>query len=324
MARAVPILVTLAGFATLAALPGRASATGADGVVPSSHATTTNDRVLIEPNVGGLVPLDAEFRNEQDQPTTLRACVNGKVTILVPMYYRCPKLCGVVLAELVETLRKMPNNFSVGRDFNVVCVSFDPKERNSRDGLRSLSAAKKEHTVGVYGRPGAEDGWHFLTGEVEPIKACMESLGYKYEYDRFLKEYNHPSGIVILTPEGKISRYFYGINFDGQRRLADATAEADPNDLLPGELIPKGMTTLRLSLVEASDGKLGSLMDQVTLLCSSYEYGKGYSVMTAVRVGGLVTLACVATWVGLTLRRERRRNREQSPPHDATPSGGAI
>jgi protein SCO1/2 len=244
------------------------------------------------------------------------------------MYYRCPRLCGIVIEELVDTLRKMPADYNVGKEFNVVCVSFDPKERHSRAGLKRLAAEKKDHTVAVYGRPGAEAGWHFLTGDKESIQSCMESLGYKYEYDRFLKEYNHPSGIVILTPEGKISRYFYGIDFDGPRRLADAAAEADPKDLLPGELIPKGMTTLRLSLVEASNGKLGSLLDQAILGCSSFEYGKGYSIKRAVQIGGLLTLLCVGTWVGLSLRRERRRAAVAAAAgnqqNDGPPSGGAT
>ena len=317
-------LATLAALALVLAVPGVARANGPDGVVSAAPAKSPNDGGGIDPKVGATVPLDAEFRDEEDRPITLRACINGKPTILVPMYYRCPKLCNIVLDELVQTLRKMPNNYNVGKEFNVVCLSFDPKERNSRAATQSLAAEKKANTVGVYGRPGAEAGWHFLTGDKDAIKECMEAVGYRYEYDRVFKEYNHPSGIIVLTPGGKISRYFYGINFDGPKQLADANAEVDEKYLLPGELIPRGMTTLRLSLVEASDGKLGSLADQVWLMCSSFEYGKGYSVKLAVQIGGIVTLLAVAGWVGLTLRREFRRNREQNPPHDATPSGGTT
>ncbi|HSQ55054.1 MAG TPA: SCO family protein, partial [Gemmata sp.] len=318
------LLTATLGLGLLAALPVPAAASGSDGLVPVGNVKTANDRVLIVPNVGGEVPLDVQFHDEQDQPITLRKCIDGKVTIFVPMYYRCPKLCNIVLSELVETLRKMPVNYNVGKEFNVVCLSFDPKERNSRVADKSLAAEKKANTVATYGRPGAAAGWHFLTGDVESIKSCMEALGYKYEYDRFLKEYNHPSGLVILTPEGKISRYFYGINFDSPRQLKNSNAEPDAKDLLPGEVIPKGTTTLRLSLVEASHGKLGSLLDQVTLLCSSYEYGKGYSVMSAVRIGGLITLVSIGTLVGFSILRERRRNRLQNPPDTAPPIEGRI
>jgi protein SCO1/2 len=329
MTRALCLL--FAALVVLAAAPARAAAdTASGGLAAGSPAPPANRNVQIEPRVGEILPLDAEFRDEEDRPTTLRACIGGKVTILVPMYYRCPKLCNIVLEELVQTLRKMPADYNVGKEFNVVCLSFDPKERNSRVGLKRLAAEKKENTVAVYGRPGAEAGWHFLTGEAESIKSCMESLGYKYEYDRFLKEYNHPSGLVVLTPEGRISRYFYGIDFDGQKRLADSNAEAEQKDLLPGETIPKGMTTLRLSLVEASNGKLGTLLDQAFLACSSYEYGKGYSVKRAVQIGGLLTLLCVGTWVGLSLRRERRRAAAaasaaaQNQGHDGPPPGGTT
>jgi protein SCO1 len=315
MSRALSTLVlVLAGFVATA---GRATATGSDGVVPASNAKAKeNDG--IEPKVGGTVPLDAEFRGEKDQVVTLRQCIAGKPTILVPMYYRCPKLCNVVLDELVKTLRAMPDDYTVGGKFNVICLSFDPKERKSLVGDKSLSGEKKASTLAVYGRPNAEGGWHFLTGDKDSIQACMDAIGYKNEYDRVFKEYNHPSGLIILTPEGKIARYFYGIDFDKPRKV-DPLAEIDAKYLLPG-----GMTTLRLSLVEASDGKIGSLVDQIAILCSSFEYGKGYTVKRAVQIGGVITLLGVGTWVGLSLRRERRRTRESNPPHDAPPSGGTT
>jgi protein SCO1/2 len=328
MTRALLTLAWAAGLAMPAALLARAAAEGAPP--PPSDAVAANRDVMLKPRVGEFVPLDLEFRDDKDRPVTLRQCIAGKPTILVPMYYRCPKVCGVVLEELVQTLRKMPADYTAGGKFNVVCVSFDAKERNSRTGdNKTLAEEKKANTLAVYGRPGAEDGWHFLTGEKEAIKECMAAIGYEYEYDRVFKEYKHPSGLIVLTPEGKIARYFYGLNFDAPQQLAGGGA-VDEKYLLPGELIPKGMTTLRLSLVEASDGKIGSLADQITLLCSSFEYGKGYNVKLAIQVGGLLTLLCVGTWVGLNLRRERRRAAAvaaaaaQDQGHGAPASGGAT
>jgi protein SCO1/2 len=324
------LLSLIAGLAVLLALPTRTTAAGPDGLAPAAPVAQPNRDIMLKPKVGESVPLDLELRDEQDKPITLRQCIGGKVTILVPMYYRCPKLCNVVLEELVLTLRKMAEetkeDFVVGGKFNVVCISFDAKERNSKAGEKRLAEEKKANTLAEYGRPGAEAGWHYLTGDKDAIKTCMDAIGYQYEYDRVFKEYKHPSGLIILTPEGKIARYFYGIDFDNPQRV-DPKAEVDPKYLLPG-----GMTTLRLSLVEASDGKIGSLADQLTLLCSSFDYGKGFSIKLAIQIGGLLTLLCVGTWVGLTLRRERRRiaaaaaaaAAAQNQQNDGPPSGGTT
>ena len=148
----------------------------------------------------------------------------------------------------------------------------------------------------------------------------MDAIGYQYEYDRVFKGVQAPERADHPDARGR-SAYFYGI--DRQPQRVDPKAEVDPKYLLPG-----GMTTLRLSLVEASDGKIGSLVDQVTLLCSSFAYGKGFSIKLAIQIGGLLTLLCVGTWVGLTLRRERRRAAAaaaaQNQPNDGPPSGGTT
>src|SRR5262249_39446629 len=155
-------------------------------------------------------------------------------------------------------------------------------------------AEKKKNTLAEYGRPNAEGGWHYLTGTKEPIESLMTAVGYKYEFDRIFKEYDHPTGLVIITPAGKIARYFYGIGFDGDFK------------------VPGGTTTLRLSLVEASEGKMGSLTDRVLLTCYSFDHTKGYAfrIKLAVQIGGILTLLAVGTWVGLAIRRERRQTRQ--------------
>src|SRR5262249_25104334 len=159
---------------------------------------------------------------------------------------------------------------------NVVTFSMDPKEHGD------LATQKKSAYIEQYGRPNAEHGWRFLTGSKEAIAELNSAVGYRYEFDKVFQEYNHPSGIIILTPEGKVARYFYGIGFNDTYR------------------VPGGTTTLRLSLVEASNGKVGSLLDKLTLLCYRFDTHNGYSlnVLRAVQLGGLVTLVLMLAGIG--------------------------
>jgi protein SCO1 len=312
MARFFPTIFAIAAFAVLLAVPTPADASGPDGLVPAAPTAPANENVVIAEQIGAQVPLDTVFRNEEDKPISLRDCTAGKPTILVPMYYRCPKLCNIVLENLIEALREIPN-YSVGKEFNVVCVSFDPKEH------ADLAAEKRKNTLAAYGRPNAENSWRFLTGTKESIQTLTSSVGFRYEFDRTFKEYNHPSGLIILTPDGKVARYFYGVGFKGTFSLAEQ-GEGDFK-------IPGGTTTLRLSLVEASEGKMGSLKDRLLLTCYSWDHSTGYAfqIMRAVQIGGILTLLAMGTWLGLTIRRERRRTAENKAAphsqHDGAPSG---
>jgi protein SCO1/2 len=266
------------------------SLTAGDGVTPDADLPRKRTDVAgIDEKIGAQLPLDLPLRDENEKPITLRDCIQGKPTILVPMYYRCPMLCNLVLKGLVDTLREMPQDFSAGGKFNVVAVSFDYKEHGD------LATAKKGVVIEQYGRPGAEQGWRFLTGSKEAIPELMNTIGYRFEFDKSFKEYNHPSGIVILTPEGKVARYFYGISYDGEFA------------------VPGGKTTLKLSLVEAADGKGGSLLDKLTLLCYRFEHMKGYSlsVLRTVQIGGVITVLGIALYVSLTLLADRRRRYAQ-------------
>ena len=196
MARLLPTLIAIAACVILMAVPTPAAASGPDGLVPAAPAAPANENVVIAEQIGAQVPLDTVFRNEDDHPISLRDCTTGKPTILVPMYYRCPKLCNIVLENLIEALREIPN-YSVGKEFNVVCVSFDPKEH------ADLAVEKRKNTLAAYGRPNAENSWRFLTGTKESIQTLTTAVGFRYEFDRTFKEYNHPSGLIILTPDGK-------------------------------------------------------------------------------------------------------------------------
>jgi len=259
-------------------------ASGFNGTFSGASPKKPAPAARIDEQIGAQVPLDLVFRDENEQPITLAECMNGKVTILVPVYYRCPMNCNETLNGLLDALRQMPPDFTAGDKFNIVTFSLDPKEHYT------LARDKKAYYIAEYGRPGAEKGWRFLTGTQESVVALTEAVGYRYEYDRAFKEYNHPSGIIILTPEGKVARYFYGIGFDSEYR------------------IPGGKTTLRLSLVEASDGKIGSLTDKLILLCYRFDHTKGYSlqIMRAVQIGGVITMIIMAVGITVALRRERR------------------
>lgn len=292
--------VTLA-LAAVVALPLPAHAQpGSGGVVPDHQQPKPKGfrpEAGITEQIGGQVPLDLTFRDENDQPITLGDAMAGKPTILVPVYYKCPMLCTEVLNGLLKALREMPNDFTAGNQFNVVTVSMDPKEHGD------LARAKKKaylHDQGGYGRAGADEGWRFLTGTKESIAGLLDAVGYRFEFDKMLKEFNHPSGIIILSPQGKVTRYFYGIGYDEEYKLAGDKVQKNG-------VLTQPTTTLRLSLIEAADGKDGSLLDKLRLMCYSYDQmNHGYSpnVMRLVQLGGIVTLMLVCAGVLLAVRRE--------------------
>jgi protein SCO1/2 len=252
-----------------------------------------NPDVTIEEKIGGQVPMDLTFRDSTGKDVTLGECVGGKPTVLVLAYYRCPMNCTDVLNGLLDAMKAMPDDFSVGTAFNVLTVSFDPKEQPG------LAAEKKKVYVDEYvrgttrPRDRAEDGWHFLTGQKGAIERLTDAVGFRYVYDKVYKEYDHPTGVIVLTPSGKVARYFYGHNYDGEYR------------------VPGGTTSLRLTLVEASDGKVGSLLDRLILSCYRFDHlEKNYSfnILLAVRAGGIITVLALAAAVTVFVVRDRRRH----------------
>ena len=233
--------------------------------------------VGIDQKLNETIPLDAVFRDEQGREVSLGTFFKGKPVVLSLVYYSCPMLCTQVLNGMMGSLRRV--SFNIGEQFEVVTVSFDPKE------TPQLAAAKKVTYVKGYNRAGAEAGWHFLTGDEANIKLLTESVGFRYAWDEQTKQFAHASGIMVLTPEGKIARYFYGIEYA-------------PNDL-------------RLGLVEASQNKIGTPVDALMLYCYHYDpaTGKyGAVVMNIVKLAGVVTLVLI---VGMLLVL---RKRGASPP----------
>jgi len=224
------------------------------------------------------VPLDAVFRDETGRSVRLGDYFGDKPVILVLAYYQCPRLCTEVLNGLVRALLDVP--FDVGLEFNVVTVSFDARD------TPSLAAAKKKTYLERYGRRGAAEGWPFLTGQEDSIRALTEAVGFRYVYDPKLDQFAHASGIMVLTPRGKLARYFYDIRYS-------------PLDV-------------RLGLVESSANRIGSPVDQVLLYCFHYDPSEGkYGpvVMSFVRLGGAATVLTLGTFLGIMWRRERRKGK---------------
>jgi protein SCO1/2 len=236
----------------------------------------------IRQNLNAQVPLDLHFRDESGRSVTFGECCAGKTTVLVMAYYRCPMLCTQVLNGVVDCLRGVP--FNAGKEFEVVVVSFDPREQPA------LARAKKAAYVEAYGRPGAEEGWHFLTGEREQIDELCRAVGFGYQYDVKRDQFAHASGIMILTPGGRVSRYLLGIG--------GTTAGS-----------PYGPRDLRLALVEASEEKIGSPWDGVLLFCYVYDPEKGNYrfAINAVRTAGAVTVLLLGGALGLAWWREWRK-----------------
>ncbi len=233
-------------------------------------------QVGFDQRLGEQLPLDLPFKDEAGNPVQLRQYFGDKPVILSLAYYDCPMLCTLVLNGLVRTLRTL--SFSAGNEFTVLTVSFDSREKPP------LAAQKKKTYLESYRRDGAETGWHFLTGEDDAIQKLTSSVGFRYTYDQQARQFAHASGIMIITPQGKISHYFYGIEYA-------------PRDV-------------RLGLVEASAGKIGAFVDQVLLLCFHYDPAAGkYGVMILriVQVAGLLTMLTLGLYVFTMLRRERRQ-----------------
>jgi protein SCO1 len=269
-------------FAVVLVIAACAAVASAQIPPPPSNAGTSADvtsRVGIDQKLASQVPLDTVFKDETGRTVTLRDYFKpNKPVVLALVYYECPMLCTMTLNGMSAAFK--PLNFNVGDEFEVVTISIDPKETPAQ------AAAKKKSYVRSYGRQSAERGWHFLTGDESQIKQVAESVGFRYFYDDKSKQYAHASGIMLLTPEGKVSRYFYGLEYSAR--------------------------DLRLGVVEASSNKVGSLAEQVMLLCfhSDPMKGKyGFWVMGSLRVAAVLVLLSLGTFILFHVRRDRRARR---------------
>jgi len=229
--------------------------------------------VGLDQKLDAQVPLDLKFSDEQGREVTLGSLFGHRPVVLALVYYECPMLCTEVLNGLVSSLQTIA--FNAGNEFDIVAVSFDPGE------TPALAAQKKALYVKRYGRPGAETGMHFLTGREDAIHALTSAVGFRYKYDPSTDQFAHTAVLTVLTPAGHVSRYLYGIEYQPRN--------------------------LRLALVEAADGKIGTAVDKALLYCYHYdpETGKyGLAIMNLVRLGGIMTVAAAVSFIVLNLRRQ--------------------
>ena len=242
-------------------------------IPPSSDRLPALKNVGVDQHLDGQVPLDLQFRDETGKSVRLGDYFGKRPVILNLAYYGCTMLCGEVQSGIIGSLRALA--FNPSTDFDIVTVSFDPKETPEQ------AAAKKNSLLLRYHRPGAAEGWHFLTGDQHNIEALTKSVGFDYQYDPTLNQWAHAAAIMVLTPRGKISKYFYGVEFA-------------PKDL-------------RFGLIEASENKIGTVVDQMLLYCYHYNpaTGKyGAVIMNVLRLAGVATVLILGGLIFILFRRD--------------------
>ena len=237
------------------------------------------EEVGITEHLDAKLPMELEFRDEDGISVTLGSFFDGERPVILTLnYYRCPMLCGLMLNGLVDGLEQM--EWTPGQEFEIVTVSINPLE------TPALAKEKKQNYIKRYGRPSAMSGWHFLTGREPEIDRLAETVGFRFVYDPVEKQYAHAAAIFVCTPDGRVARYLYGIEYPPKR--------------------------LKLGLLEASEGKIGSTLDQLILYCYHYDpSSRRYSpvAMNIMRVGGGATASILAVTLGMLWFREWRRKK---------------
>ena len=248
--------------------------------IPANQRLPGLEFVGIEQHLNAEVPRDLVFRDELGNSVKLGDYFGkGRPVILNLGYYQCPMLCGEVLQGLTGSLKVL--TFELGKDFDVVTVSFDPHE------TPDMAATKKRDIMRRYGRAGADKGWHFLTGPAESINALTKAVGFQFQWDEKTVQYAHATTIVLLTPDGRVAKYFYGVEFP-------------PKDL-------------RLGLVQASNSQIGSITDQVLLFCYHYDprTGKyGAIISRIMSIAGAATILILGTCVFIMYRADSSAQRK--------------
>jgi protein SCO1/2 len=244
------------------------------GVGPSaSDIPAPLQNVGFSPPLNGQIPLDVPFRDEAGLSVRLHDYLGQKPAVLAFAYYNCPMLCDLVEQGVVGSLRML--SFNPGRDYDVVFVSFDPRE------TPLMAAEKKKKTLAHFHRPETDSGWHFLTGSPESIEAVTRAANFRYSFDAKSGTFAHASGVLLLTPDGRISRYFYGVEYPSR--------------------------DMRLGLVDASAGRIGTPIDYVLLYCYHYDPAAATysaSILKIMRLGGVLTIVAVVAGILIFRRRE--------------------
>lgn len=233
------------------------------------------DEVGVDEKLGEQIPLDLRFANSEGDSVSIGELIeSGKPVLLNPLYYECPILCSMVLDGVFKIVNELA--WSPGSDYTIISFSIDPEE------TPDMAADYKDRYLSDLGRPGAEDGWHFLTGQEEEIRALTDAIGFRYTYDERTGEYLHAASIQMISPDAMITRYLYGANFSE--------------------------FNLRNALYEAADGQIGSTMDRVLLYCFTFDPDSNSYVpvaMNIMKLGGLATVIILGIFLGVFWRRER-------------------
>jgi protein SCO1 len=262
----IAILLVSGGIARSQAVPSNIG-------VNSTTMPAQLQNVGFDPQLNAQIPLDLPFVDENGANVQLRDYFKQRPVVLAFVYYGCPMLCNQVEQGVVGSLRML--SFTPGRDYEVVFVSFDPRE--SPD----MAAQKKKSALDHFRRPEAASSWHFLTGTKESIDAATKAANFRYSFDAKTNLFAHASGIMLLTPDGRISRYFYGVEYPGR--------------------------DMRLGLVDASAGKIGTPIDHVLLFCYQYDPSSATysaSILKIIRLGGILTVLCIVGGILIFRRRD--------------------
>jgi protein SCO1 len=282
----IAVLLASGGIARGQAVPSNIG-------VSSTTMPAQLKNVGFDPQLNAQIPLDLPFVDENDSNVQLRDYFKQKPVVLAFVYYGCPMLCNQVEQGVVGALRML--SFTPGRDYEVVFVSFDPRE--SAD----MAAQKKKSALAHFNRPETAAGWHFLTGTKESIDAATKAANFRYSFDSKTNLFAHPSGIMLLTPDGRISRYFYGVEYPGR--------------------------DMRLGLVDASAGKIGTPIDHVLLFCYQYDPSSATysaSILKIIRLGGILTVLCIVGGILIFRRREATQaGMRSAQPHRTLNERGA-
>ncbi len=279
LARAA-VLAAIAVAALLLASRARAATDEERRSAVTSEIPAALRNVDIEEKLGSQVPLDATFRDAQGRGVALRDLVRGdRPVVLALAYYNCPMLCGLVLAGIARGMRE--SGLDLGADFRAVALSFDPGDD------AAIAAERQRGYLQTSGRPGRTDAWAFLTGEKAQIDRVTDAVGFRYQYDAATKQFAHAAAVVVLTPGGQVSRYLYGIDYPGH--------------------------DVRLALLEAGQGRVGTSLDRLVLRCYRYDpASRRYApyALAFVRAGALAVLAALGGLLGVLWRREAKGRRK--------------
>ncbi len=260
-------------------IAGRVGAAGTARPQGADPADTVLKTVRLEQKLNAALPLDTPFVNEDGQSVRLADYFGAKPVMLMLIQYRCTMLCSEELNVLLESLKEM--QFTPGKEFTLLIVSIDPREKPD------LASEMKKNILETYGRPQAASGWHFLMGSKENIDRLAGAVGYHYVYDGRTDQYAHPDGVIIATPAGKVARYFFRLEYPAK--------------------------DMRLGLVEAADGKIGTALDAIALLCFHYNPTTGkyaLAVLSVVRLLSIATVVALALGIVVMRRWDRRKSRQ--------------